>query len=79
MVTLWANLKNINVHVKTDVATFWETLGNKLGYILRQHLVTLAIGQNISLRNCPSRFLKNTGHHFPLFVYFRPFHITIKV
>ena len=32
MVTLWANLKNINVHVKTDVATF-KTNFEKIGLL----------------------------------------------
>ena len=28
-------------HIKTALATFWATFGEKFGYLLLQHLVTL--------------------------------------
>ena len=57
--TLWAILNNVPIGVKTDadtLAKFWK----RLGYLLFQHLVTLAsIKTIVYLSNCSSRCAGN--------------------
>ena len=42
-------LKNSTLRVKTDVTTFWATLGKKIGLLLFQHLVILMSSYNWSV------------------------------
>ena len=56
--------KNIHVLLKSDVATFWATLG-KMGYFLFQHPVTLVV--NNRPRASGAKLIFNWPHERPKF------------